>query len=141
MKAWRGYRRMRVLLDLQIARDLGRDAGLSDADYNVLSTLSETANHRARLVELVAHMSWSKSRLSHHISRMQQRGLVIREECESDGRGAIVVLTAAGLAAIRKAAPDHVASVRRHFIDLLTPAQISALDDIASIVVDHLTAE
>src|SRR5688572_643779 len=64
--AWRGYRRMRLLLDLQIARDLVKDSGLSEADYDVLSTLSETAGRRMRLSDLAAHMLWSKSRLSHH---------------------------------------------------------------------------
>jgi DNA-binding MarR family transcriptional regulator len=138
MRAWRGYRRMRTLLDLEISRDLSTDSGLSDADYDVLSTLSEAPEHRMRLSELAAAIFWSVSRLSHHVTRMQQRGLVARDECPSDGRGAVLVLTDAGWDAIRAAAVQHVASVRRHFIDLLTPAQIEALAGIADKVVDHL---
>jgi len=138
MRAWRGYRRMRTLLDLQISRDLGADSGLSDADYDVLSTLSEAPGHRMRLSELAASIFWSVSRLSHHVTRMQQRGLVTRDECPSDGRGAVLVLTDAGWNTIRAAAEQHVASVRRHFIDLLTPEQIEALAGIADKVVDHL---
>jgi DNA-binding MarR family transcriptional regulator len=138
MRAWRGYRRMRTLLDLQISRDLGADSGLSDADYDVLSTLSEAPGHRMRLSELAASIFWSVSRLSHHVTRMQQRGLVTRDECPSDGRGAVLVLTDAGWDTIRAAAEQHVASVRRHFIDLLTPEQIEALAGIADKVVDHL---
>jgi DNA-binding MarR family transcriptional regulator len=138
MRAWRGYRRMRTLLDLQISRDLSADSGLSDADYDVLSTLSEAPDHRMRLSDLAAAIYWSVSRLSHHVTRMQQRGLVTRDECPSDGRGAILVLTDAGWDTIREAAQHHVASVRRHFIDLLTPEQIEALAGIADKVVDHL---
>jgi DNA-binding MarR family transcriptional regulator len=138
--AWRGYRRMRALLDLQISRDLAADSGLSEADYDVLSDLSETKGHRLRLIELSRQMLWSKSRLSHHISRMEQRGLVRREGDDAATRGVIVVLTPAGLRAIKAAAPAHVASVRRHFIDLLTPKQIEALGQAAETVVGHLNS-
>jgi DNA-binding MarR family transcriptional regulator len=136
-RAWRGYRGMRARLDLQITRDLARDSGLSDADYDVLSNLSEVEGHRWRVGDLAARMLWSQSRLSHHIARMQQRGLVTREECPSDGRGAFVVLTEQGLRTIVQAAPPHVASVRRHFIDLLTPEQLATLAAIAETVLDH----
>ena len=137
-RAWRGYRRMRALLDLQVNRDLARDAGLSEPDYDVLSNLSETEGHRWRVSDLAARMLWSRSRLSHHLTRMQQRGLVTREDCPEDGRGAVVVLTDGGLRAIQAAAPDHVASVRRHFIDLLSADQVAALGDIADTVHTHL---
>ncbi len=139
-RAWRGYRRMRALLDLQITRDLARDAGLSDADYDVLSSLSEADGHRGRLHELAGEMLWSMSRLSHHISRMEQRGLVTKQDHPTSSRAAVVALTPAGLRAITEAAPDHVASVRRHFIDLLTDEQIDALGDAAGAVVSHLSA-
>jgi DNA-binding MarR family transcriptional regulator len=139
MRAWRGYRRMRTLLDLQISRDLSTDSGLSDADYDVLSTLSEAPDHRMRLTDLAGAILWSVSRLSHQVTRMQQRGLVRRDECPSDGRGAVLVLTDAGWNAVREAAAHHVDSVRRHFIDLLTPEQVAALSGIAENVVDHLS--
>jgi DNA-binding MarR family transcriptional regulator len=83
-------------------------------------------------------MLWSRSRLSHHLARMEQRGLVGREECETDGRGAVVTLTDKGLRTIEEAAPLHVEAVRRHFIDLLDPAQIDAFADIGERVVTHL---
>ncbi|MEU5960857.1 MarR family transcriptional regulator [Micromonospora parva] len=137
-RAWRGYRRMRRLLDLELARELAQDAGLSEADYDVLSDLSETPQGRLRLRELADRMLWSRSRLSHHLTRMQQRGLVTREECADDARGAVVVLTPAGRQAIETAAPGHVAAVRRHLIDLLTPAEIDALGALTHRVVDHL---
>lgn len=137
-RAWLGYRRMRALLDLQLTRDLARNAGLSEADYDVLSNVSESSAGRLRLGDLAAHMLWSKSRLSHHVTRMERRGLVARQDCPSDGRGAVLTLTEAGWAAIRSAAPAHVESVRRHFADLLTGEQIEALGDLTETVLAHL---
>jgi DNA-binding MarR family transcriptional regulator len=139
-RAWRGYRRMRTLLDLQLGRDLMRESRLSEADYDVLSGLSETEGHRLRLSELAAQMLWSKSRLSHHITRMRQRGLVRREECSDDGRGSMIVLTEAGWRAIVEAAPGHVESVRRHMIDVLTDDEIEALAALSRRVVERLAA-
>jgi DNA-binding MarR family transcriptional regulator len=138
MRAWLGYRRMFLLLNAAVNRDLARDSGLSEPDYDVLSNLSAAPDHRGRLSELAARMLWSQSRLSHHISRMEQRGLVRREECESDARGSVVVLTEEGLHTIEQAAPHHVESVRRHIIDVLSPEQIKALGDISETVVSHL---
>lgn len=137
-RAWRGYRRMRLLLDLRISRDLAESSGLSEPDYDVLSNLSETPSHRARLSELATHMRWSSSRLSHHLSRMERRGLVTRRPSEDDGRGSVVVLTEEGLRTIELAAPGHVASVRRHLIDRLDADQLRMLGDIADMVLDHL---
>jgi len=137
-RAWIGYRRMRGLLDLRIARDLADDSGLSEPDYDVLSSLGEAEGHRERLSELASRMLWSKSRLSHHISRMQGRGLVVKRETADDGRGAVVALTEKGLRTIEKAAPAHVNSVRRHFVDLLTDEEIATLGDIAERVLARL---
>jgi DNA-binding MarR family transcriptional regulator len=137
-RAWLAYRRMRALLDLQLARDLARDSGLSEADYDVLSNVSEAAGHSLRLGDLAAHMLWSKSRLSHHVARMERRGLVARQDCPSDGRGAVLTLTEAGWQAIRDAAPGHVESVRGHFLDLLTAEQVQALAEISETVLAHL---
>jgi DNA-binding MarR family transcriptional regulator len=136
--AWRAYRRMRTLLDLQIARDLARDSHLSESDYDVLSTLTEKPGRSWRASELAARLSWSSSRLAHHAGRMERRGLIARGECAEDGRGATITLADAGWAALRAAAPQHVASVRRHFIDLLTPAEVEALASVAGKVLEHL---
>ncbi len=138
MRAWMGYRRMRAMLDLQLARDLLQDSGLSESDYDVLSNLSEAEGNRMRLGDLAAWMLWSTSRLSHHITRMQQRGLVDREACEDDGRGSMIVLTQGGRRAIAAAAPGHVESVRRHLIDRLTPDEIEALAEMTERVLEHL---
>lgn len=134
-RAWRAYLRMVLLLDAEVARDLSRSSGLSMPDYHVLAAVSEAPDHRRRLSELANSMQWSASRLSHHVSRMEQRGLVSRAECDEDARGAFVVLTAKGWTAVQEAAPGHVASVRKHLIDVLSPDQIAALADIAETVI------
>jgi DNA-binding MarR family transcriptional regulator len=140
-RAWRRYRRMRTLLDLQIARDLGQDSGLSDTDYDVLSILSEGPREGWRSRDLGARLFWSTSRLAHHIGRMEQRGLVARQPCPGDARGAIITLTPHGRDTLITAAPLHVASVRRHLIDLLTSDEIAALDTIATKVITHLAGQ
>jgi DNA-binding MarR family transcriptional regulator len=140
-RAWRRYRRMRTLLDLQIARDLGKDSGLSETDYDVLSALSEKPDGRWRARDLAAQLLWSTSRLAHHVGRMEQRGLVARQPFPGDARGALITLTEQGRHTLEKAAPPHVGSVRRHLIDLLTPDEIVALDAIAGKVIIHLTGQ
>ena len=137
-QAWRRYRRMRTLLDLAIARDMRADSGLSEADYDVLSTLSEADDDQWRANELAARLLWSTSRLAHQVGRMEGRGLVRRSGVDGDARGAVVALTDAGRRTLDAAAPAHVESVRRHLIDLLTPTDVRALDRIASRVVARL---
>ena len=138
LAAWMGYRRMRLLLDAQIARDLLRTSGLSMPDYDVLSVLADAPDQRQRLTGLAARMLWSKSRLSRHISRMEARGLVLREEDTADARRAGVVLTDKGRQTIVEAAPGHVESVRRHFIDLLTEDQLRLFREVAETVLNRL---
>jgi DNA-binding MarR family transcriptional regulator len=140
-RAWRRYRRMRTLLDLQVERDLHRDSGLSEADYDVLSTLTGNAEGSRRARDLATQLLWSTSRLAHHVGRMEQRGLVARQPCADDARGAIISLTAQGRATLEEAAPLHVASVRHHMIGLLTADEIAVLDTIATKVITHLTGE
>jgi DNA-binding MarR family transcriptional regulator len=129
---------MRTLLDLEIARDLHRDSGLSDTDYDVLSTLSEKPGSSWRARDLAAQLLWSTSRLAHHVGRMEQRGLVAREPSADDARGSLISLTGQGRAVLGQAAPPHVASVRRHLIDLLTDEEVAALDTIAGRVIAQL---
>ncbi|MET9063869.1 MarR family winged helix-turn-helix transcriptional regulator [Streptosporangium sandarakinum] len=129
-RAWRALRRMMIAIQSRTAHDLAA-IGLSDPDYEVLSTLSERPGHASTLREQAAKMGWSRSRLSRHASRMEARGLVRREPDPDDGRGCYLVLTEDGLEALEDAAPLHLESVRRHVIDRLSPADLSALEDIA----------
>lgn len=136
--AWRRYRRMRTLLDLELSRDLRRDSGLSDADYDVLTMLSDRPGRSLRARDLGNRLRWSTSRLAHQIGRMEQRRLVARGATEDDARGAVVTLTENGWQILIAAAPLHVESVRRNLIDLISPAELRTLDRIARKVLDHL---
>src|SRR5437588_6915643 len=139
--AWRGLQRMQLQLSAKLNHQLTEDAGLSLPDYGMLVVLSEQPDGRLRPFELAREFGWEKSRLSHHISRMVGRGLVKREKCPSDQRGALVAITTRGRKALADAAPGHVESVRRWFVDLLTPAQLRALASIGDTVVDALVQD
>ncbi len=122
----------------RVARELLRETGLSGADYEVLVNLSEAPGGRLRAFELGQATGWEKSRLSHHITRMEDRDLVSRQSCPTDSRGAFVVLTRAGRLAIEAAAPRHVEHVRRWFFDAITPDQLDALAEISDAVLAKL---
>lgn len=130
-RAWRAFRRMMVGVQADTARDLA-SIGLSEPDYEVLSTLSELPGHTSTLHDQAAKMRWSRSRLSRHASRMEERGLLRRAPDPADGRGCLLVLTEAGLDTLTQAAPVHVASVRRHFMDRLTAEDLAALERAAA---------
>lgn len=139
--AWRGLQRMQLQLTGRLSRELALDSGLSYQDYAVLVVLTDQPDDRMRVLALGHELGWEKSRLSHHLSRMTARGLVRRERCSSDQRGAFVVVTSAGRRAIEAAAPGHVAAVRKYFVDPLTPAQLRALTSITQGVLDALAAD
>ncbi len=135
-RAWRAFRRLLVALPARTARDLTAESGLSSADYEVLSTLSEKDGHRWSLKDLAAKMEWTRSRLSHHTARMQERGLVGREPDPADARGCILHLTPDGLRALEAAAPGHVASVRARFLDHVSPDELGTLERISTRIAD-----
>jgi len=125
-RAWRSYLRAGTLLSTQLNRQLQTDSGLSLPEYEVLVQLSEAPAGQLRPFQLGLALQWEQSRLSHLLSRMTRRGFVARQECPGDARGALVVLTPAGRAAIESAAPGHVAAVRRLVFDPLDSEQAAA---------------
>jgi DNA-binding MarR family transcriptional regulator len=137
-RAWRGLVQMTSRLDARLNRELQHSSGLSLADYDVLVLLTEAPDGRLRMFQLVEDLQWEQSRLSHHVARMQRRGLVAREECTTDKRGAFVVLTDAGRDAIEKAAPGHVDTVRRLVFDGLSEEQVAMLESFVSRVLSRL---
>ncbi|GIH51535.1 MarR family transcriptional regulator [Microbispora rosea subsp. rosea] len=137
-RAWRAYLRMQGRLTARLNRQLQADSGLSLADYDVLVHLTDREEGRLRPYELQRDLQWEQSRLSHQLTRMQRRGLVRREECVDDGRGAYVVITEQGRRAITAAAPGHVETVRRLFFDGLTREQVTALERLTADVLDRL---
>ena len=137
-RAWRGLLQMTSGLDARLNRDLQQSSGLSLADYDVLVLLTEAADGRLRVFEIADDLQWEQSRLSHHLARMERRGLVAREECTTDRRGAFVVLTGTGRSAIEKAAPAHVATVRHLVFDGLSAEQVVSLESTVNQVLSRL---
>lgn len=130
-RTWRALQFMQMRLEGELAGQLAADSGLSYPDYLVLVALTDREGGRMRLFELAATLGWEKSRASHHVGRMVERGLLKKEKCDADRRGAYVVVTARGRREIEAAAPGHVAAVRRLFVDQLTPEQIEVIGDAA----------
>ena len=130
-----------MLLNRRLSDALSDHAGLSDADYAVLVCLSESPTGRVRARDIGVYLGWEKSRLSHHLTRMEKRGLVERRDCLTDARGADVVVTADGRAAIETAAPQHVEDVRTWFIDALTPSQRKGLGSACAAIIARLDDE
>ncbi len=131
---------MQMRLTARLARDLALESGLSYPDYLVLVVLTDRADGRMRAFELGHELGWEQSRVSHHVARMVKRGLVTRERCDADRRGAYVVVTAAGREAIRQAAPGHVGTVRSAFIDQLDAGELDAIGAAADKVLAALDA-
>jgi DNA-binding MarR family transcriptional regulator len=137
-RAWRAFMHARHQLNAYLNQHLLQDAGLSDADYEILAVLSGHPTGHMPAQELGALVQWEKSRLSHQVRRMQERGLIIREPNPADGRSAMICLLPAGRRAIELAAPQHVQNVRRHFIDLFTPAELDTFAALNERILRHL---
>ena len=137
-RAWRSWLMASLLLPEQLERDLKHSHGLSNPEYEVMVRLSESPGRRLRMSELASKTQASKSRLSHQISRMESDGLVRREDCPEDRRGAYAVLTEAGWERLVEAAPAHVASVRHWLVDALSPEELIQLGAICARVVERI---
>lgn len=135
--SWRAILRGTRLLEQALDDALG-DAGLQLSEYEIISMLSESENHRLRMSELAAMVVQSRSRLTHTAKRLEDRGWVTREQCANDKRGVELVLTPGGLEAVRAISQVHVRSVRDNLVDIMTPEQFTAIGDAMGIVRDHL---
>jgi DNA-binding MarR family transcriptional regulator len=131
LRAWRGYQKMSVGLASRLHRHLVAASRLSLPDYEVLTVLTGCPEDRLRAYELGAELQWEKSRLSHHLKRMESRGLVERVVCENDGRGLWVALTPAGRRAWQAAARVHDDEVRRLLLGRLSVEQVELLAEIS----------
>jgi DNA-binding MarR family transcriptional regulator len=127
---WRQWLALNAEMMATLQRDMLAGSGLSNSDYQVLVVLVETAEGRMRVTDLAKVLQWERSRVSHHVARMEKRGLVSRLACEDDGRGADVSVTAAGRAAVEQAAPGHVRTVRKLVFDALTADEVAQLGEI-----------
>lgn len=140
-QAWRSYLTVVRLVSENVESQLGREAEMPHAYYEILVMLSEAPGRRLRMHDLAEVSLSSKSRLSHAVARLQERGWVRRVPSECDRRSQIAELTDEGFAALAAAAPGHVEKVRGTLIDALTPTQLTQLDEIARAVVTHLGRE
>jgi DNA-binding MarR family transcriptional regulator len=136
-RVWRRWLTLNARLSATLQKELHDDAGLSVSDYEVLVHLTDTPEGRVRVTDLARLLQWERSRVSHHVTRMESRHLVQRVECAEDGRGAFVVITSPGRAAIERAAPGHVNTVRRLVFDALSPEEIDAF----AMVIDKALAQ
>lgn len=136
-RAWRAFMHAHQQLVVHLSQRL-QESGLSGADYEVLAVLSGHDGDRMPSHELRNALGWEKSRLSHQLRRMQKDGLISREPNPADARSTMVCLMPAGRAAIEKAAPGHVADVRRNFFDLFTPAELDMLATLNERILHHL---
>lgn len=137
-RAWRGFVRLHERLGGRLGRLLQSESNVSPADFAVLVHLTDTPEGRQRYQDLARALEWEKSRMSHHIARMAGRGMVVREDCLEDARGAFVVITDVGRAAVEAAAPRHVEAVRELFMDHVTPAELRVLAEISERVIGKL---
>ncbi len=126
---WRAYLDVTRMVNERLNRQLVEDSQLSLAEYEILVQLSEHPERALRMSELAERAVNSRSRLTHTVVRMEQRGLVQRRPSAEDGRGVMCTLTEAGFDAIDTAAPAHVATVRASILDPLTPELVTALGE------------
>lgn len=138
---WRGLLDTTAELRRVLGAQLLQESNLSPADYQVLLALSEAAGRRLRSSELAASIDWERSRLSHHLTRMDRRGLIRRDDCATDSRGAEISLTDAGAGMFRAATAPHLKAIKKNFADALTPEQFEALADILQALQQHLHPE
>lgn len=141
LKVWRGFIETTERLRAQLSSRLLSESSFSSGDYAVLLALNEADRHRLRSSDLAAEIGWERSRLSHHLGRMERRGLIRREECASDSRGAEIAITDEGAQAFRRAAIPHLRAIQQLFVDALTPQQLAAAGEISDALRAHIESE
>jgi len=134
-RTWRAFVQACESVFAAIDAQLVRDSGLPHGYYEILVHLSESPGRALRMTQLARASTYSKSRLSHAVARLEERGWVIRRDCPTDRRGQIAQLTDEGFAALATAAPGHVEQVRRSLVDVLTPEQIEQLQQISAAII------
>ncbi len=136
--AWRAYLVGTTLLMDRLDRDLREQHGLSLPEFEILVRLSEADGRRLRMAVLADSVNYSRSRVTHTISRLERAGLVMREDCASDGRGVEAFLTDKGFEALDAAAATHVRGVRGLLVDLVGQEDLAAVGRVFDAVSDRL---
>ena len=146
LRVWRDFVETGDRIRSLLAARLQSESGLSTGDYAVLLALSEAEGKRLRSSDLASVMLWERSRLSHHLGRMEARGLVVREPCATDNRGSEVVLTADGASQFRRASASHLRAVQELFVEAFTTddgeaangADLAAVELVTEALREHL---
>jgi DNA-binding MarR family transcriptional regulator len=139
--AWRAFVLGSTLLMDELDQELRREFHISLPEYEILVRLSERPHRVMRMAQLAAAVCHSRSRVTHTISRMEQAGLVAREDCLEDGRGVQARITDAGYALLERAAPSHVDGVRTHLLDVCSEEDFAALGRVMDAVTDGLIGQ
>lgn len=130
MQIWHMWKSSYTNIFGRVVKDMFEQTGLSEGDFGILDRLDLYGKGKLRQQELADSMDWSKSRLSHHLTRMEKRGLVLREPLETE-RGVQIITTSAGKSALNKARPVVSAAIREHFLKLLTEHDIDSITNLA----------
>ncbi|MFJ3407104.1 MarR family winged helix-turn-helix transcriptional regulator [Promicromonospora sp. NPDC090134] len=138
LRIWRNYIETTETLRTRLEGRLQSESSLSSADYRVLLALSEADDRTLRSSELAERIGWQRSRLSHHLARMEKRGLVRRAPCPDDVHGIDVHLTDLGAESFRHGSVPHLRDVYELFVDALTPEQLAGLDEATTALRRHL---
>jgi DNA-binding MarR family transcriptional regulator len=137
-RVWRQWLAANAELGTAVGRQLHLDSGISAADFHVLVRLSEEPSHRIRIVELARGMQWERSRLSHQLTRMERRGLILRRDCRDDRRGQFAELTEQGQRTLEESAPGHAELVRSVLFDHLSDDDLRALERITASLLERV---
>ncbi|GAA1738263.1 MarR family winged helix-turn-helix transcriptional regulator [Aeromicrobium alkaliterrae] len=137
-RVWRSFLGATTLLMDRLDRDLRNAHDLSMPEYEILVRLSESPDRSIRMAELAAQIMHSRSRVTHTITRLERKGIVLREQAASDGRGVTAVLTDHGFSVLERAAHTHVNGVRAYLVETASPEEFDVLGQVMARVVSHL---
>ena len=135
LRVWHAFKLMGEDVMERVGRDIAQATGLSGPDFGVLSRLAGHGNGEMRQQTLAESMGWDKSRLSHHLTRMQTKQLVVRHE--ADKRVVLVAITKQGRSKLDAARPVHAESVRRNLLSRLSAQQIETIVRVSNILGDE----
>lgn len=130
LAVWKGLLEAHSRIVSELDHELTAAHGLPLSSYEVLMQLADAPDGRLRMGELADRLLLSRSGITRLVDRLASHGLAARERCVDDGRGWYASLTEAGREAVHEARPDHLAGVRRHFLDRLEPGDIDRLEEV-----------
>jgi len=127
LAAWRGMLRVHAGLVRELDAELEQRHRLPVTSYDVLVNLSEAPDRRMRMCDLADAVLLSRSGLSRLVDRLEREGVVERQDCPSDARGAFAALTDDGHELLEDARPTHLAGVRRRFLEHFSPEELATM--------------